>query len=54
VNSHEPRKNHPDEHGYESKSVVLLADDFVVKAEDVLPDEALGRGLMLSLLDRSH
>jgi hypothetical protein len=53
MNSHEPGQNHSDEHGYKSKGVVLLSDDFVVETEDVLPDEALGRSVMLSLLNHS-
>jgi hypothetical protein len=45
MNSHEPGQNHPDEHGYQGKAVVLLSDDFMVEAEDVLADKA-GRCLM--------
>jgi hypothetical protein len=53
MDSHEPGKNHPDKYGYECKGVILLSDDFVVETEDVLPDEALGRSVMLSLLNHS-
>ena len=39
-------KHHPHEHRDEGKRVVLLADHFVVEAEDVLPDETLRRGVV--------
>jgi hypothetical protein len=54
MNPHKPGKDHPDENGNQRKSVVLLSNDFVIEAEDVLPDEAPGRSVMLSLLSRCH
>src|ERR1039457_6271898 len=43
VESHEQRKTHDDQHRKQGQKVVLDADDLVVQAEDILPDEALRR-----------
>ena len=43
MNAHQPGEEHSDQHSDESQTVILLADDFVVEAEDVLPNEAGGR-----------
>ena len=43
MDAHEPGKDHSDQGGDQGQRVILLADDFVVEAEDVLPNEA-GRG----------
>ena len=40
VDTHEPGKEHPHHGGDQSQRVILLADDFVVQAEDMLPNEA--------------
>ena len=46
VDAHQPGKNHANQHRHQGQAVILLADDFVVQAEDVLPDEA-GRRRMV-------
>ena len=43
VIAHEQRQAHADQHRKQGQEVVLDADDLVVQAEDILPDEALRR-----------
>jgi hypothetical protein len=47
VNPQEPGKNHPDEHRDKRQTVILLADHFVIQAEDVFADEAGRRGVLV-------
>ena len=51
VNTHEPGKEHSHDRGDQSQRVILLADHFVVNAEDVLPNEA-GRSSVLRCVGR--
>jgi hypothetical protein len=46
MDAHDPGKYHPDQGGEQCQRVILFADNFVVEAEDMLPNEA-GRGSML-------
>jgi len=39
---HEQRKGHPDEYGEQSQEVILDSDHFVIEAEDILSDPAVG------------
>ncbi len=43
VNAHQPRKEHPNQNCHQGEPVVLLADDLVIQAENVFPNEAGGR-----------
>jgi hypothetical protein len=47
VNPHQPRKHHPYEHRNDREEVVLLANHFVVEAEDVLADETSWRRVVV-------
>jgi hypothetical protein len=42
VKAHEPGKDHSNDGGNQGQRVILLADNFVVKAEHMLPNEAGG------------
>ncbi len=42
----------PTEHRHQGQGVILLADHLVVETEDVLPDEALRRGVVLRRMCR--
>ena len=41
VNAHQQRQEHPDKHRRERQEEILNADDFVIEAENVFPDETL-------------
>src|SRR4029077_9444266 len=45
MDAHDPRQHHACYHSDQSESVVLQADDLMVKAEDILADEACGRSV---------
>jgi hypothetical protein len=42
MDAHDPGKHHADQGGDQGQRVILLADDFVVEAENMLSDEAGG------------
>src|SRR6267154_2080130 len=46
MEAHEPGKEHSDQGGEQCQRVILLADDFMIKTEDMLPNEAC-RGYMM-------
>ena len=46
VEAHEPGEEHPNQHRRQGEPVILLADDFMVEAEDVLADEAGWRSML--------
>jgi hypothetical protein len=52
MQAHDPGEHHPHEYRHQSESVVLLADHLVVEAENVLPNEALRRGMVLRRMCR--
>ncbi len=37
MDAHQPGKHHPHQNGDQGQGVILLPDDFVVQAEDMLP-----------------
>ena len=51
MDAHDPGKEHPEQGGDQGQRVILFADDFVVDAEDVLPDEAC-RGSVMHFMSR--
>ena len=46
VDAHQPGKQHADQDRDQGQRVILLADDFVVQAENVLPDKASRRRMV--------
>ena len=48
VNSHDPGQHQPDVNRHQRQRVVLLANDFMVEAEDVLPNEPRRRSVMMN------
>src|SRR5260370_39200229 len=46
MDAHDPGQHHADQGGEQRQRVILLANDFVVKAENMLPNEA-GRSSVL-------
>src|SRR5579863_9553389 len=49
METHQPGKHHADKHGDESQGVILLADHFVIEAENIIPKETLRRCVNMSL-----
>ncbi len=47
VDAHQPGQEHSDKRGEERQSVILLADHFMVETEDVLPNKACRRRVVV-------
>ena len=50
VNPHDPGQYQPDVNRHQREGVILLADHFVIEAEDVLPDEPCGWSMVMDSL----